>query len=532
MQDSSESTHEFSVGQRVHASGDSHRIGTVKYVGPVEGYSGTWVGVDWDDGEGKHDGSIKGIRYFQAKFDRSGSFVRAQNLSKGISLLEALKKRYQSDSTKDEEDEMYVLSTSNKRVSIQLVGKDKINDKLSRFEELTSASLSCLGVSSPGTPCHINTTVPNIKELDLTWNLLSEWKDIGTICEQLPNLETLNLTSNMMSPYKSDLPLLKSIRVLVLNNTSVDWGQVELLKQSLTAIEELHLMGNSISRILPMSSSMVQGFDSLRLLNLEDNCIAEWGEIMKLSQLRCLEQLYLNKNSLNSLFYPDKSSQYESEVASYKPFQNLRSLLLGDNNIGDLVSVDSLSLFPNLVETRLSGNPLTDSARGGVPRFVLIARLAKIQILNGSEITPRERKESEIRYVRLVISKLHTNPEEVKQHPRFSELKKFHGIEDERPSVGPTGPQTIGSGFLSITLKCVGASMGEKPLLTKKLPATTTVGKLKNLCESFFKLQSMKLKLFLQEEGSPLPVLLDNDMSSLMDVGIGNESIILVDEES
>lgn len=33
---------------------------------------------------------------------------------------------------------------------------------------------------------------------------------------------------------------------------------------------------------------MVQGFDSLRLLNLDDNCIAEWDEIMKLSQLRWL----------------------------------------------------------------------------------------------------------------------------------------------------------------------------------------------------------------------------------------------------
>ncbi|RZB64347.1 Tubulin-folding cofactor E [Glycine soja] len=74
--------------------------------------------------------------------------------------------------------------------------------------------------------------------------------------------------------------------------------------------------------------------------------------------------------------------------------------------------------------------------------------------------------------------------------------------------------------------------MGEKPSLTKKLPATTTVGKLKFLCESFFKLTSMKLKLYLPEEGSPFPMLLDNDTSSLMDLGIGNDSIILVDEES
>ncbi|XP_057728433.1 tubulin-folding cofactor E-like isoform X2 [Arachis stenosperma] len=559
MQDSPDSSHGFRVGQRVHSSGDSRRIGTVKYVGPVEGYSGTWVGVDWDNGEGKHDGSINGVRYFHAKSERSGSLVRAPNLSQGISLLEALEKRYRSKSTSDEEDEMYVLSTSNNRVSIQLVGKDKIQDKLSRFEELTNASLAYMGVSFPGIPYQINTTVPNMKELDLTGNLLSDWKmetktsnpnflsywlsfpsihllesslDVGKICGQLPALQALNLSNNLMSPYKSELPPLESISILVLNNTGVDWEQVELLRQSLTAIAELHLIRNNISRVLPMSSSFVQGFNSLRLLNLDDNCIAEWDEVMKLSQLRCLEQLYLDKNCLNSILYPDNGQQNELEATSYKPFQNLHCLLLGDNNIGDLVSIDSLNLFPNLVETRLSENPIADSTSGGVPRFVLIARLAKIKVFNGSEVTPRERKDSEIRYVRLVISRLHANAEEIKQHPRFSELKSLYGIEDERPSTGASGPQTIGSGFLSITLKCVGASMGEKQPLTKKLPATATVGKLKFLCESFFKLKSLKLKLFLQEEGSPLPVLLDNDTSSLMDLGIGNESIILVDEES
>lgn len=58
-------------------------------------------------------------------------------------------------------DEMYVLSASNKRVSIELLGKDKIQNKLSQFEELTSASLAYLGVSSAGPPGHINTTTPS-----------------------------------------------------------------------------------------------------------------------------------------------------------------------------------------------------------------------------------------------------------------------------------------------------------------------------------------------------------------------------------
>jgi hypothetical protein len=51
-------------------------------------------------------------------------------------------------------------------------------------------------------------------------------QDVGIICEQLPALKALNLSYNLMSPYKSELPLLKNIRVLVLNNTGVDWEQV------------------------------------------------------------------------------------------------------------------------------------------------------------------------------------------------------------------------------------------------------------------------------------------------------------------
>ncbi|KAK2394512.1 tubulin-folding cofactor E [Trifolium repens] len=141
---------------------------------------------------------------------------------------------------------MYVLSTSNKKVSIELLGTSEINDKLSRFEELTNASWAYMGVSSPGIPCELSTTVPNIKELDLSGNLLSEWKDVGIICEQLPALKALNLSYNLMSAYKSELPLLKNIRVLVLNNTGVDWEQVELLRQSLAMIEELHILWETI----------------------------------------------------------------------------------------------------------------------------------------------------------------------------------------------------------------------------------------------------------------------------------------------
>ncbi|GFQ00641.1 tubulin-folding cofactor e [Phtheirospermum japonicum] len=428
--------------------------------------------------------------------------------------------------------EMYVLSARNKRVSIELLGKHKIEDKLSRFDELTSASLSYLGVSFLGSPDRVSSTLPNIKELDLTGNLLAHWEDIGILCEGLRGLTTLNLSNNFMSPDIIKVPQLSNIRVLVLNHTGIIWKQVEVLKDSLPHVEELHLMGNKLSEITPaVSSTVVQGFNSLRFLNLENNCISAWDEIIKLSQLRSLEQLFLNSNNINRVWYPDCGKLDESD--KFRPFSNLRGLSLGGNKIEDLESVDSLNSFPNLMEIRLSENPVADLGKGGVPRFVFIARLAKIVILNGSEVSPRERKDSEIRYVRLIMSKFHGSPEEITRlHPRLAELKKIHGLDDERPSTGASGPQNTASGLIYITLKCVGASMGEKAPLVKKLPATTTVGKLKFLCDIFFKLKSIKPILYLQEEGCPLPTLLEDDMLSLNELGVGNESTILVDELS
>mgnify|MGYP006950789621 FL=1 len=39
-----------------------------------------------------------------------------------------------------------------------------------------------------------------------------------------------------------------------------------------------------------------------------------------------------------------------------------------------------------LQEVRLSDNPLTDLNAGGAPRYLLVARLRNISILNGSEV--------------------------------------------------------------------------------------------------------------------------------------------------
>lgn len=51
-------------------------------------------------------------------------------------------------------------------------------------------------------------------------------QDVGSICEQLENLAVLNLSNNYLAPDIAQLPPLKNIHILVLNNCGMSWMQV------------------------------------------------------------------------------------------------------------------------------------------------------------------------------------------------------------------------------------------------------------------------------------------------------------------
>ena len=58
-------TSDFYVGKRISLGGD---LGTVRYVGNVEGTEHDWLGIEWDDPtRGKHDGVYNDHIYFQCK---------------------------------------------------------------------------------------------------------------------------------------------------------------------------------------------------------------------------------------------------------------------------------------------------------------------------------------------------------------------------------------------------------------------------------------------------------------------------------
>lgn len=79
-------------------------FGTVRYFGPLQvEKAGTdnWYGIEWDDlTKGKHNGTVEGVQYFVPQFhepsDTCCSFIREGKLQFGISLKQAIEKKYQA----------------------------------------------------------------------------------------------------------------------------------------------------------------------------------------------------------------------------------------------------------------------------------------------------------------------------------------------------------------------------------------------------------------------------------------------------
>jgi len=70
------------VGDRCEVEPGAKR-GTIKFVGRAEALGrGFWVGVQYDEPLGKHDGMVKGIRFFECP-QGHGAIVRPEKVKVG-----------------------------------------------------------------------------------------------------------------------------------------------------------------------------------------------------------------------------------------------------------------------------------------------------------------------------------------------------------------------------------------------------------------------------------------------------------------
>ncbi|KAL2005838.1 hypothetical protein VTN00DRAFT_10331 [Thermoascus crustaceus] len=449
-------SHKFYEGQRLSFDG---ALCTVRYVGKVQGTTGEWLGVEWDDPtRGKHSGEHKGVRYFKCKSKQStaGSFVRpSRPADKPRGFLEALHEKYASEF---EEQLSKQRQANNDGVPVRLhdlvyfgskvaeeVGFEKIRKQLAELQELKIVLLDGLRIAGvlasdaeesekrDEALRDIEKTCPKIIELDLSRNLLRRWVDVWDICRQLKQLRLLKLNGNRFDAVDTDLTF-DGITELHLDETLLSWDEIAALSCQFLSLTSLAASTNQISTIsTPLSST-------IRSLTLENNEIETLSSINHIASLPNLERLSLRGNYISTVS-PGKDDT---------PFQfprTLRFLDVSHNNINSWSFVNALpTLFPGLQSLRISDNPLYDqpvapSSVTNLPErpmtvdeaFMLtLARLASVTTVNYSKVSNQDRTNGELYYLSLIGKELSAFPESqeqsiLAQHPRYSELCEIYG---------------------------------------------------------------------------------------------------------
>ena len=478
---------------------DSHR-GTVRYVGQVEGANPEegWVGVEWDsDGRGKHDGCFQGRRYFTCP-EGKGSFVRPEKfLLQPLTFQEALVRKYASEEAAGAEEVMNFRDAGKKKaaVLVELVGKTKELSRMSNLSLLKEVTLSASAISQVGDTVWIKENASGIVSLELEDNLISNWNMIFDLASNLSKLESLALSGNKidsLSESKFNVQVTSAfinLKRLVLNATGADFGQIKLLKIYLPKLTDLHLAYNKISLITGVEDP--ESWPKLEILDLSDNHLS-WEEVTKLAHFSSLQRLILNGNHIRKISLASLTSNegLPKSSASSSPFLGLTLLAVANNQIQDWSSIVCLRDLKRMVEVRLQGNPICSDASPAVTRQLLIATLPTATIVNGGEVRPRERLEAEKFYIRHALGRTtapsapETPAELALRDPVFATLLQIHGP-PECPVGGAGQVAAGGSGasMIEVTLCSMAAASSHKAPVTRRLPASVTIGHVKKLCQ-------------------------------------------------
>lgn len=372
-------------------------------------------------------------------------------------LLEALETKYGLGDHREKIDETLVS-----------IFVPKLPPRLSVPELLI---LNDCNIDKAGKPEDLRQKCCTVKELDLAQNKLEDWEEVFGILSHMPRVEFVNLSLNRLGgpieipqPWKMD-----RLRSLVLNNTKLEWYGVETLLQLLPVLEELHLSLNDYTHVLldttvedetndcqtaeepatgesdscqcPNHANLsshdkkhavckkTDAHHGIKKLHLTGNHISDWSEICRVGRLfPNLEALVLADCPIRSLSSSENETIEPNATApsnSHEHFKTLTLLNLSNAKINSWDDIDRLAKFPALKNLRVQCWPLWDKCDSTEHerRQLLIARLPKINILNGGDVIgPVEREDAERSFIRYYLDKPESDRPE-----RYFELVAVHG---------------------------------------------------------------------------------------------------------
>ena len=450
----------------------------------------------------------------------------------------------------------------------ELVGGEKTGKKQA-LDLLQRVFLPRAAVSSAGAEGEIRSTCGAIEELDLEENPL-DWDVVLAIGGELPHLRWLGLNHVQLTPRPSLGSALTQLHTLCVSGTGMAWTQLLVIARDLPFLEELHFSSNGVRSLqsveeaeeaapaaapaatptaapaaaLPAAPPLP--LQKLRLLFLEDNEIDSWESLAPLATLSTLETLNLNCNRLSSI----------PEIVG---FRSLRHIMLRANPISRWESIDHLDGVPSLREARLAELELTSSLSGAVSRRLFIARIAKLEALNGSEVRPRERDDAERFYVRQLTERYpegglpdgalrecregETPTLQLPQsdawdafhldNPRWRDLFLKHGEQRSGSGGADAGGATLAAELIELNMRATAAEAAAIPMQTRRLPSGLPLKSLKLIACQLFKIEPAEQQLLYSPPGmdKEIPEPLDDELQRLCDFGVVSGGTIVVENK-
>ncbi|CAI2351267.1 unnamed protein product [Caenorhabditis sp. 36 PRJEB53466] len=489
------------VGQRVRI--DSHTA-TVRYIGEVEGY-GTqrWVGLEWDEASrGKHDGSVKGRRYFQTRHPTGGSLMKAEIVPAPTDLLFEIRDRYVKGESV--ENEIELTRTSKK---IELIGMAQTTAKQSNIEKLINIVLDNRSVGLP--PPIDSPQFMQCRELNLYANLLYKWKTVRQILQHFPRIQELNLRRNRMnelienddgdSENGEDSVYSKSCKKLMISECTLSESSIDSVLRRFPSTSEVVAFGNDLSKF-SVSDSVASRLTSL---DLEDNPLGSIDSIE--GSFPNLIHLSLANCGITSLIEFDGSSK----------FPRLEYLNLRKNLILKWRSVNALRSLKNLKQLLFDCKKL--EAEKGINTYeVVIAKLSSLIDLNRFDVTEVERRSAEIRF----INKYAAIQEKEDHSEDITRLVAIHG----EPTI-----DTAKKGLMVVKIRIECGNRVE----TRSLPLVMSVQKVRDMLARLFKIPSpsaVRLYLVMTEKAKQHRIELDNPLREFGYYSPSGDNDILVVE--
>ncbi|KAJ0170448.1 hypothetical protein K1T71_013819 [Dendrolimus kikuchii] len=514
------------IGSRIKSGDD---FGTVKYIGEVNGYKGVWYGVEWDNASrGKHDGTLDNLQYFITSKPGAGSFVRPNKVSPFRTCAEAITKYYG-----DREDETVaahrrtVINEWKREMGapfIEMVGFEKIHQK-QKFDRLLEVCVHDQNIAKAG---DVASLCPNVRSLDVSRNLFSNWRDVIQLSAQLPDLRELDVSKNIMAIDMPEETLshfsmnFKNLEKLNISVCDYEWSDIMALSFLWPNVTEMIAAYNRIRLISPPDITL----NSLTILRLDGNPISDWNQVKKLGYMTNLTVLSLNDCFIEEIRFDDGYDKVDL-------FENLEVLFLNRNRVKDWRSLSELNKLRNLKKLYFLKNPIQNTEDYDTGSQLVIAKIGTLQELNGSIITRELRRGAEYDYMKRYGAEwkiAQTDPEKKLvfdiEHCRFNELVNKYGIPDDSLLVKQEKSTTLTSQLLEITLKDENGKS-----FKKKFPSTMAVQKLVTLAQRLLSKcgNTGTPVLYLQDDQmNGAEICLDNNMKDLTYFSIKNGDVIIV----